>query len=125
MDLKHTTKAELYEMLCEEQRKCKAAEEIMEKQAEHAKELEHSYEQLEKDCQKKIDEKNGELAKATDELAEFRRLAAAQSKQNAEAVQLAEDMKAVAEGYHRALRWCIAHPWKNLWKCLMGDDLLR
>lgn len=119
MDLKHTTKAELYEQLCEEQKKRKAAEAIMEKQAEHTKELERSYEQLEKDCLRKIDKKNDELAKATDELAELRMLAKAQNRQNAEAVQLANDMKAAAEEYHRALRWCIDHPWRNLWKCCL------
>lgn len=122
MDLKHTTKAALYEALCKEQRAREAAEAIMEKQTEHAKKLERSYERLERDSLKMLDKRNDELAKATDELAELRNLAAAQSKQNAEAVQLADDMKAVAEGYHKALCWCIDHPWQNLWKCLMGAD---
>lgn len=29
-----------------------------------------------------------------------------------------EDMKAIAEDYHESLKWCMAHPWRNMWRCM-------
>lgn len=56
---------------------------------------------------------------------------AANDKANAELAHLTaviadrmEDIaheEAVAEGYGVALKWCIEHPWKNLWKCLKNE----
>ena len=26
--------------------------------------------------------------------------------------------KAIAEDYHESLKWCMAHPWRNVWRCM-------
>jgi len=26
--------------------------------------------------------------------------------------------KSIKEGYHQSLKWCMAHPWRNLWRCM-------
>lgn len=26
--------------------------------------------------------------------------------------------KSIKEGYHKSLKWCMAHPWRNLWRCV-------
>lgn len=26
--------------------------------------------------------------------------------------------KSIKEGYHQSLKWCMAHPWRNLWRCV-------
>lgn len=26
--------------------------------------------------------------------------------------------KAIAEDYHASLKWCMAHPWRNVWRCV-------
>lgn len=26
--------------------------------------------------------------------------------------------KSIKEGYHKSLKWCMAHPWRNVWRCM-------
>lgn len=26
--------------------------------------------------------------------------------------------RSIKEGYHQSLKWCMAHPWRNLWRCV-------
>ncbi len=26
--------------------------------------------------------------------------------------------KSIKEGYHKSLKWCMAHPWRNVWRCV-------
>ena len=26
--------------------------------------------------------------------------------------------KAIKEDYHKSLKWCMAHPWRNVWRCM-------
>lgn len=26
--------------------------------------------------------------------------------------------KSIKEDYHKSLKWCMAHPWRNLWRCV-------
>ena len=26
--------------------------------------------------------------------------------------------KSIKEDYHKSLKWCMAHPWRNLWRCM-------
>lgn len=26
--------------------------------------------------------------------------------------------KAIKEDYHESLKWCMAHPWRNVWRCM-------
>lgn len=26
--------------------------------------------------------------------------------------------KSIKEDYHQSLKWCMAHPWRNLWRCV-------
>lgn len=35
-----------------------------------------------------------------------------------EALHRLEVEKAIAEDYHKSLKWCMAHPWRNLWRCM-------
>lgn len=35
-----------------------------------------------------------------------------------EALHRLEVEKAIAEDYHESLKWCIAHPWRNVWRCM-------
>ena len=35
-----------------------------------------------------------------------------------EALHRLEAEKAIAEDYHESLKWCMAHPWRNLWRCM-------
>ena len=35
-----------------------------------------------------------------------------------EALHRLEVEKAIAEDYHESLKWCMAHPWRNLWRCM-------
>lgn len=77
-------------------------------------------EQSEESC--KAEEFADALAAALKDLDDAR---AANDKANAELKYLTEDIaraKAVAEGYHDALKGCIEHPWKNLWECVRGGD---
>lgn len=29
-----------------------------------------------------------------------------------------EAQKDISEGYHQSLKWCMAHPWRNVWRCV-------
>lgn len=29
-----------------------------------------------------------------------------------------EAQKNISEDYHKSLKWCMAHPWRNLWRCM-------
>lgn len=29
-----------------------------------------------------------------------------------------EAQKDISEDYHKSLKWCMAHPWRNLWRCV-------
>lgn len=29
-----------------------------------------------------------------------------------------EEQKDISEDYHKSLKWCMAHPWRNLWRCM-------
>lgn len=29
-----------------------------------------------------------------------------------------EAQKDISEDYHKSLKWCMAHPWRNLWRCM-------
>lgn len=29
-----------------------------------------------------------------------------------------EAQKDISEDYHQSLKWCMAHPWRNLWRCM-------
>ena len=31
--------------------------------------------------------------------------------------------KSIAEDYHSSLKWCMAHPWRNVWRC--AEDYFR
>ena len=35
-----------------------------------------------------------------------------------EALHRLEVEKAIAEDYHKSLKWCMAHPWRNVWRCM-------
>ena len=35
-----------------------------------------------------------------------------------EALHRLEVEKAIAEDYHESLKWCMAHPWRNVWRCM-------
>ena len=35
-----------------------------------------------------------------------------------EALHRLEVEKAIAEDYHESLKWCMAHPWRNMWRCM-------
>ena len=35
-----------------------------------------------------------------------------------EALHRLEAEKAIAEDYHESLKWCMAHPWRNVWRCM-------
>ena len=35
-----------------------------------------------------------------------------------EALHRLEVEKAIAEDYHESLKWCMAHPWRNVWLCM-------
>lgn len=35
-----------------------------------------------------------------------------------EALHRLEVEKAIAEDYHESLKWCMAHPWSNVWRCV-------
>lgn len=26
--------------------------------------------------------------------------------------------KSIKEDYHKSLKWCMAHPWRNVWRCV-------
>lgn len=77
-------------------------------------------EQSEESC--KAEEFADALAAALKDLDDAR---AANDKANAELKYLTEDIaraKALAEGYRAALDRCIEHPWKNLWRCIRGNE---
>lgn len=35
-----------------------------------------------------------------------------------EALHRLEVEKTIAEDYHESLKWCMAHPWRNVWRCM-------
>lgn len=35
-----------------------------------------------------------------------------------EALHRIEVEKAIKEDYHESLKWCMAHPWRNVWRCI-------
>ena len=35
-----------------------------------------------------------------------------------EALHRLEVEKAIAEDYHESLKWCMTHPWRNVWRCM-------
>lgn len=35
-----------------------------------------------------------------------------------EALHRLEVEKAIDEDYHESLKWCMAHPWRNVWRCM-------
>lgn len=35
-----------------------------------------------------------------------------------EALHRLEVEKAIKEDYHESLKWCMAHPWRNVWRCV-------
>lgn len=118
MNLKNTTKDKLYAMLCEEQTKRKAAEAIMEKQAENAQTLQERYLSLEKESEARIEALNDELIKANVEIAGLRR---ERDDVEASVVMQAEKSARLCEerfNLRKTLDEQNAHPWRHLWKCL-------
>lgn len=35
-----------------------------------------------------------------------------------EALRTLKKEKAIKEDYHECLKWCMAHPWRNVWRCV-------
>ena len=35
-----------------------------------------------------------------------------------EALYRLDIQKSIAEDYHASLKWCMAHPWRNVWRCV-------
>lgn len=35
-----------------------------------------------------------------------------------EALHRLEVEKTIAEDYHESIKWCMAHPWRNVWRCM-------
>ncbi len=35
-----------------------------------------------------------------------------------EALYRLDIQKSIAEDYHGSLKWCMAHPWRNVWRCV-------
>lgn len=35
-----------------------------------------------------------------------------------EALYRLDIQKSIAEDYHESLKWCMAHPWRNVWRCV-------
>lgn len=121
INLKKTTKDKLYALLVEleaENERLKTELETEKVENETLKNL--VQEQSEESC--KAEEFADALAAALKDLDDAR---AANDKANAELKYLTEDIaraKALAEGYRAALDRCIEHPWKNLWRCIRGNE---
>lgn len=101
INIKNTTKATMYAMLCAADKKCE--------------ELEDSYRQLEADSMKRIDQLNDNLAEAIKESNGFKELAEKQNKLLAEA-------RVEMDNCLANVRWVNEHPWKHLWWCLRGKN---
>lgn len=112
IDLKHTTKKELYRMLCEEQDKRMEAEEIMRKQAEHATALNDEIIKLGAEEQRLSGEIR-DLKKMTRD-AQLERDRANQ--RELETVEMLKRIRLERDDYFKSYQWCVLHPWKNLWK---------
>lgn len=111
IDLKHTTKKELYRMLCEEQEKRAEAEEIMRKQAEHATALNDEITKLSAEEQR--------LSGEVQTLKRSRDIQCSLAEANAHDAEMAEMLKHIRlerDDYFKSYQWCVLHPWKNLWK---------
>lgn len=115
IDLKHTTKKELYKMLCEEQEKRLEAEEIMKKQAEHATMLNDAVIKLSGEEQRLRSELQ-DSKKARDIL----RCSLDEAVQrDAENAAMIRHIRLERDDYFKSYQWCVLHPWKNLWKNLV------
>lgn len=104
INLKKTTKNELYTMLLDSEAKI----ELIRTQFE---DLGISYCELEIENQKRVDKLNEELAAAEKEKNAFKDLA---EKQN----ELLKENANAMEEYVAAMDWVRTHPWKHLWWCL-------
>lgn len=148
MDLKHTTKAELYRELCgvkKELDNCKAAiDRKNDELAEVVNEKDGLVEELRlvdaarketlrdlkeaREANDKVNvelayltaviaDRNDDIAKLENELEEMKKALREELELAKEAQKATADAQSIAEGYHDALKWCIEHPWRNLWKC--------
>lgn len=115
VDLKHTTKKELYKMLCEENSLRLEAEEIMKKQTEHATMLNDQVIKLSgeeqrlgvevKDLKRMVGDLRGELKES--------------KAREAETEEMLKRIRLERDDYFRSYQRCVLHPWKNLWKNLV------
>lgn len=98
IDLKHTTKAELYRML----------------------------QSLKTETEKRVEILNDEAIKANVEYQRLRRerdnlrieLDRAECREQ-ETAEMLKNVRAERDDYFKSYQWCILHPWKNLWKNLV------
>lgn len=100
INIKNTTKATMYAMLCAADKKCE--------------ELESSYRQLEEDSMERIDQLNDDLAATVKEKNGFKELAENQNK-------LLSEARVEMNNCLANVRLVNEHPWKHLWRCLKHE----
>ena len=78
----------------------------------------HKAEKGKRELAKQLGERTVELDKFKDELKAAEGRASRKDELLDEALHRLEVEKAIAEGYHESLKWCMAHPWRNVWRCM-------
>lgn len=99
INIKNTTKATMYAMLCAADKKCE--------------ELEDSHRQLKNDSSMRIDHLSEDLAEAIEAKLYFRNL----SENRREKI---DQVMIECANLEADLKWANEHPWKHLWRCLTG-----
>lgn len=74
------------------------------------------------EARKKAESESRELAKQLGERMVELKAAEERAKRKEEllcaALHTIKTEKSIKEDYHKSLKWCMAHPWRNLWRCM-------
>lgn len=70
------------------------------------------------EAKQRRDDALGEAAHLRGELKVAEDRAARKEELLDEALHTIKTEKSIKEDYHESLKWCMAHPWRNLWRCM-------
>lgn len=121
INIKKLTKEKLAEMYAEAKSAYDAA---MDDEERRVRELEEQGSELARanEALEKAKNESRELAKQLGERMVELKAAEGRAKRKDElldeALHRLEVEKAIAEDYHESLKWCMAHPWRNVWRCV-------
>lgn len=70
------------------------------------------------EAKQRHDDALGEAAHLRGELKAAEERAARKEELLCGALNALKKEKAIKEDYHKSLKWCMAHPWRNVWRCM-------